>query len=490
MPELYIHIGLHKTGSTSIQATMFKNRKKLGSEHGIYYLPLNVNHGRLFYSLYAKAPHRIGKNILAGLDEKEKVQQYNESLIQKITVRFEENRSKRIVISGERISTLSPDGVERFRDFMARFCDAPRIIVYVRDPVGWSTSRLQQAVKGANTLENFRKNIPVPQFQKRIEPFIRCFGRENVDIRCFNDAIGAEGGLIGDFMSAIGKSPALLNQLHVVRSNESLCAEAVLLMNEIKNHKGSSKENKRSLEQLQFKASNLLKGMPGGKFTLPKEAAEAVEQRSKSEIEWLTSQLGKNPFENCRRSMRAEGRLWSKPALTFLSLKLLELSSELRILRAEETYLKRLRRCAGRPPVADYLKRRGEQARAHLVRWIGKWTGPARFLPSRLKTRLEILPNAGEEAPGPLRRIAQTLFEQFREIRLLKAEIAYLRGERAAARGKQRRARGFLERAVKADVRHDAARRLLADVEKSLAAERAAREQGSTSLTGARTGRS
>ena len=46
--NFYIHIGLHKTGSTSIQATLFKNRAAL-HEHGIHYLGLSQNHSTTLY---------------------------------------------------------------------------------------------------------------------------------------------------------------------------------------------------------------------------------------------------------------------------------------------------------------------------------------------------------------------------------------------------------------------------------------------------------
>ena len=38
--KLFIHIGLHKTGTSSIQLFLHQNRESILSNHGIYYMPV------------------------------------------------------------------------------------------------------------------------------------------------------------------------------------------------------------------------------------------------------------------------------------------------------------------------------------------------------------------------------------------------------------------------------------------------------------------
>jgi hypothetical protein len=72
--ELVLHLGLHKTGSTSIQRSCHLNRALL-QEHGITYPVIHSgesgfrsNHSIPMYSLFTSQPHRYTKHIVTGRD--------------------------------------------------------------------------------------------------------------------------------------------------------------------------------------------------------------------------------------------------------------------------------------------------------------------------------------------------------------------------------------------------------------------------------------
>jgi hypothetical protein len=87
--EIFLHIGLHKTATTSIQKTLFlKKNSKLLEAHGYFY-PKHWpdNHSIPLYSIFCDFPEKYHINIKKGysINEIKKVNEaYLESLEQEI----------------------------------------------------------------------------------------------------------------------------------------------------------------------------------------------------------------------------------------------------------------------------------------------------------------------------------------------------------------------------------------------------------------------
>src|SRR3954470_5374967 len=110
----YIHIGVHKTGTKSIQHTLSENREKL-LEHGINSFPGHPNHGPTLISLLSETPHEDTRNIRKHVDTPEKAASFNASTAHEITKALARNRSRKMVISGEGLSGLSVREMHRLK---------------------------------------------------------------------------------------------------------------------------------------------------------------------------------------------------------------------------------------------------------------------------------------------------------------------------------------------------------------------------------------
>ena len=79
--RVVLHIGLHKTATTSIQDTFNQYVDEL-SDIGLFYPQIRgfkedqvePNHGRMFRNLYGTNPHRWNNNIRMGIDSVEQVE--------------------------------------------------------------------------------------------------------------------------------------------------------------------------------------------------------------------------------------------------------------------------------------------------------------------------------------------------------------------------------------------------------------------------------
>lgn len=322
---IYLHIGLHKTGTSSIQATLFNSRKKLLA-HGINYphLSKNPNHSVTLLPLFRRAPHRYRANRRAGIDTKEKAAKKNVASLAALRRELDANTSEKVVFSGEGLVALPVEGLRQLRRELEPHAERFRVIAYVRDPYSTANSMFQQRVRRGQTHQQIMEAPPYPHYSN-IASSIEVFGRENVDIRLFGRAHFVNGDLIADFLSQIGASPELAKELEVSRTNVALSHEAAYLVHAI-NQRFPTEE--RDAPDLDKRAELLrwLAAIPGQPYRCPPDLLQAAQPFIDVELKWLHDVLGKKVFSD--RPPAAEDRqYWNEETLAAVALKLYELST-------------------------------------------------------------------------------------------------------------------------------------------------------------------
>ena len=308
--DFYIHIGLHKTGTTSIQATFFQNRKLLLA-HGINYLPLSENHSTTLYPLFIEEPHRYQPNRRAGIDTPRKAAKKNAATKAALRRALENNNSPKVVVSGEDLSMLPAAGLQRLKDMLAPYAERFQIIVYVREPYATVSSIFQQRLRRGQSYEQICRRPPRPGYA-RIAAAIEVFGRANVDIRIFDSASFVGGDLIADFLSTIDAEPNLAQQLMIERANVGLSHEAAMLLAALNQARPvNSFAERRDLV-------SWLAGIPGQPYRCPPQFLAAAEPLIREDLEWLHQALGKAVFPAATRAADPSN-LWQEQTLTAMA---------------------------------------------------------------------------------------------------------------------------------------------------------------------------
>jgi hypothetical protein len=268
---------------------MLKNRDRL-LEDEINYLSVRANHGNVLASLLRDKPQR--PNTRRSLRTR-KVERLKPQLLEE----FSSNRSAKFVISGEVLSAASLRAVRQLKEVLDPFADAYRIIVYVRNPCDYANSATIQRIHGGRglSLEEAVKDVPRPNYRKRIFKYIRVFGRENVDIRVFDQNRFVGGDLISDFLAALGAGPELKRDMVMVNANASISHEAALILSE------TNKVIPRTINNVRNPAravgfSTLLGQIPGEKFSISPDAYLENETEVWEDLEWLYEQMGEPVF--------------------------------------------------------------------------------------------------------------------------------------------------------------------------------------------------
>ena len=222
--KFILHIGMHKTGSSSIQDTFFRLR---GGD--ITYLPHhNANHSGWFVQQF---------------EDEDEVENYHGFRAEGLTrdVILERRRKafadleafmarekpKTLLISAEGMSIPHfGKGVLSLRHYIDRLGVDAEVVGYLRPPASFAQSIFQQSLQGASPAE-FRFDNKMPNYRARFERFDELFGRDRVKLKKFDPALLYKRDVVHDFAHEIGMD---LQDSDVVRSNESLSLEATALL--------------------------------------------------------------------------------------------------------------------------------------------------------------------------------------------------------------------------------------------------------------------
>ena len=275
--ECVVHIGTEKTGTTSIQKTLDANAGRL-EKAGIVWPPvLREGHDTrmICYVLDDETDDlRKRRRKLTTPEALERFRGQFEDRFRREIRRVSDPGT--VLIVNEHLSRIrKPGEVARLRDFLARFFDSVRIVVYLRRQDRLLRSMYSQIVKVGSTRENVFPDHADPlhrkadfttfNYRRITDLWAGVFGREALTVRVFERKALAEGDVVKDFFQTAGI--AIPEGFKILRTNESLSPEAILTLRAINRH-------------LPRKARGALGPLSGQLFSgsgMPVERAAAVE---------------------------------------------------------------------------------------------------------------------------------------------------------------------------------------------------------------------
>lgn len=230
---LYLHIGMHKTGSTSIQNSLFNSRELL-LENDINYLSgVGENHSTSLFSIFTNHPEKYHVNIHEGISTHEKAKIHNKELINKIIYEFEHNRSKIFIISGEDLTYLNDFEVKELYEFLKNYFETIEVIAYVREPISFIDSETQQRILGGLTFEELVYKPAFPHYRYRFEKYIKYFGENHVKLYLFDKKNLYNQDIVYDFLYRINAEKEVLEKINSVNINTSFNKDTVLLIEKL-----------------------------------------------------------------------------------------------------------------------------------------------------------------------------------------------------------------------------------------------------------------
>ncbi len=292
MKRCWLHIGMHKTGTTSLQA----NLKRIGSTADWEYICIGgkLHMNTPFHAMFATNPFHYHWFHKQGITP-EALAEKGANLRERLTEAISSSTLETIIMSAEALPLVDKAGIQRLKDFLDPLFDEIRVIGYVRPPVSFKISIFQEMVKGGRSkldLEKIKLN-----YRHKFEKFDQVFGRENVILRKFDPASFAHGCTVSDFFATIGLAPP--NRSSIKRANESMSQGACgILYAYRKFGPGYGIGPGVVAENLQL--IRVLTAMKGPKFAAARAMATAGMENETADIQWMENRLGTDLNEKAK----------------------------------------------------------------------------------------------------------------------------------------------------------------------------------------------
>ncbi|MHB8788692.1 MAG: sulfotransferase domain-containing protein [Desulfobulbaceae bacterium] len=231
--KVIFHIGTEKTGTSSIQTFLNKNRSVL-KQHGYYFLwSTGEKNSRHLPAVCLRddRPDDFLRTLL--IDTLEKRKEYKQRVVGKLR---EEIKSlpagiHTIIASSEHFhSRISfEDEVQNLKSLFMEFTDDFKIICYLREQVDTAISLFTTSLfyGGKPGLEHFVESICTEEndyfnYYRFIKKWEKVFLKDNISLRIFSRDDFVDGNLLEDFLCQIGAHDISDFDRNIPRENESL----------------------------------------------------------------------------------------------------------------------------------------------------------------------------------------------------------------------------------------------------------------------------
>lgn len=288
-----VHIGTDKTGSSAIQNTLYAGRDSLLSDEQILYPSLKANLTVYLGTVFRDTVPPNLPLLRSSVIDANSIERTRENILASLESDLDGTDWKTVVISAEGLSRYTRGEVHRFVEWLKRYAsDDMTVVAYVRHPVDWTRSSMQQSLKTGKTLGELFENPPAPKWRNKFTPWLEAVGHENFRLVSFEEARQDEG-VVASFCDAAGlPKEKVLPFAPAAPVNESMSREAVLLLDSLNRQRPLFKDGKVSPERNDWRGTNVIMPVPGGKFRLSGEQEAKSRVMSRRDLEWLNETFG------------------------------------------------------------------------------------------------------------------------------------------------------------------------------------------------------
>lgn len=326
MRTLYLHIGIWKTGTTTIQKTLLRNAGLL-ARHGIHYPDISPNH-----TFLPSAFHPEPENFLVAKSRKLSGKAL-EAWHRQSLAAFERGAAAHevTIASSEYLLGLPEPAVARLMDYMRARFDRIKVVVYLRDPVDHVSSAINEQVKqGHYQLETaYRIHGQAKEYSK-LETWIAEAGRENIIARPFSKSSFHNGDIVDDFLWSIFGDRAPVVEKVDVEHNKSLSHAAVLIADRLAGFAPAF--------SMQRGRSDYLFEIKGSPYQAPQALRDQVRASTAGLVEKLDREFGIT-VPGGSRAQEPPAEIWSEDTVDSIARLLNRFSLENAQLESENARL-------------------------------------------------------------------------------------------------------------------------------------------------------
>lgn len=278
-----VHIGMPKTGSSTLQETFFKSLDDNGISYGN--LP-HPNQSGWLYGLFVKDCLNYHFFKEWAYDSVEKIENFRKQTKELLVEGFIKHPTEIELLSGEDLFHLHPEGIIELKSFLELYFKKIIIVAYVRPVKSFMESAFQQLLK--HTTLNHLNPVGIYHPYRNFERYDRVFGRENVKLFKFEPKTFPDGDIVLDFCKKMNL-PQIRAKQKVV--NESISKEAVAILFTYYYHENAKTDFGTKIHMLQFRLVERLKSIGTNKFRFSNQYINKIIDTYHDDYTWIQKRL-------------------------------------------------------------------------------------------------------------------------------------------------------------------------------------------------------
>ena len=330
MGRILLHAGMHKTGTSSIQASLSSGL----SDPGFIYLDLGEpNHSGPLINLFGIKPESYHGNRKRGLSIQD-LQTIRQSLRSNFDNQLKSLGERTAIISAEDACRFSIQELTLIRDSIASHGHQVEVVIYIRPPRGYIESAFQQLIKGGQS--SFQLENAYPHYRNLVL-FSEVFDKDNCSYRIFSRAHLHQGDVLLDLLHKL--KPGLMPTKQAV-VNEGISLTALKFLYVYRKHGPGYGADKDAIRRNNGLVGRLAR-LKGGKLRLDTKLTDKYFERSKNDLAIVASLLSSADYQVfLEEAMSVEANVHCEDDLLRFSPKeveeLVELSKILRVTIPED----------------------------------------------------------------------------------------------------------------------------------------------------------
>ena len=279
--RIFLHVGFHKTATTSFQSTCLRNHETLkaqGFNYPLFEAPeagqnCIENHSIPIFSAFTSSPSKYHINVMWGITRQDEL---NQSYLKTLDKALSGTHD--VILSGEDISRLQESELRSLIDYIQPYSDNVIILACVRSPYSFHCSNIQTCIR-------FGLHMDLSKLlsqRERILNLTSAFGQQ-IHFFPFETACSHESGPVDFLMKRIGidTSAIIIDRRHPSSSNL-----ATRIQNHFNLREPSIKASTRNLNHSTFSD-------PGGsKFLLTRDELSSISDDLDRENSFMMDVLG------------------------------------------------------------------------------------------------------------------------------------------------------------------------------------------------------
>lgn len=218
MKSIYLHIGTHKTGSTSIQQWLHDNRSLLLKHNRQVYQGLHRrdNHPELYLAALRYDRDSFGKLKMPEISFDA---EYTRSIAQRVQSFIKRSAADNLIFTAEGLSHLRhPDELERLKQVLGNQYDSIRVILVLRDQATYLDRYRKQLLskRGRKPSKDYWSCLYVEDdtwmtdYRQLQDAYASAFGKDSLHVIDYDREFQTCRNILPAFVRAIGLDPSTL----------------------------------------------------------------------------------------------------------------------------------------------------------------------------------------------------------------------------------------------------------------------------------------